>query len=492
MPPEPAMGLNASTADLIAACPSRKYHRCFFRQLQHKYPVTQFQLPRMNHRCTTKPGTYALSAPSCTFPPAERTLMYTSGPRLRLCPPSLRPLFPSNPPVPLRCDSPAKEVNARAVLLLGVPSSPTATGSERRAAIRASWLRDEHVGRDVVICFLLSSHTPEPALSLLKAEHRKHGDLLLLDSPETPWLIQSPTKYSGHTKRGRGMPTFKQYAFFQYAAARHGPVPFVGKIDDDTAPNLRVLVPFLARLRCTEPAPFAFIGAINWAAFVPRSHEFGVRGDRCGFGWNLHAALTNFGASFGVRGTKGYIEACDTRGAVLPFPYGTGAGYIFSSALLRWVASSAEVTGWVSAAAGPSRETLQWQKFEDTSTGYFVSRAPRTVSYVDIGPLVHDVACHSEGERKRRGGATYRPPANVSIFVHNLKGPTAFAFAWEHMQSETRPYDHARCVTQVYRQGRPIPSSWRQADHPTTAGKHRARRKKFRGGRRGSSSQVPA
>ena len=51
-----------------------------------------------------------------------------------------------------------------------------------------------------------------------------------------------------------------------------------------------------------------------------------------------------------------------------------------------------------------------------------------------------------EGERKRRGGGTYRPPANSSLFVHNLKGPTAFAFAWEHMQEVTRPYDHAACV----------------------------------------------
>ena len=172
----------------------------------------------------------------------------------------------------------------------------------------------------------------------MRAEHAAHGDMLFLDAPETPWLIQRPTKYSGFQKKGRGMPTFKQYAFFQYAHAVHAPVAFVGKIDDDTAPNLRVLVPFLERLRCIEPRPHAFVGAINWAAFVPRSHEFGVRGDRCGFGWNLRAALTNFGSSFGTRGAKDYVEACDVRGAVLPFPYGTGAGYLFSSSLLEWVA----------------------------------------------------------------------------------------------------------------------------------------------------------
>ena len=149
------------------------------------------------------------------------------------------------------------------------------------------------------------------------------------------------------------------------------------------------------------------------------------------------------------------MGSCDTRGAVLPFPYGTGAGYFFSAALLQHVATSAEVTQWVADAAGPEHETLQWQKFEDTSTGYMVSRAPRTVHYIDIGPLVHDIACHPQGERKRRGGATYRPPANSSVLVHNLKGPAAFSFAWEHMQPETTPYEHERCEQQVYRNGAP-------------------------------------
>ena len=39
--------------------------------------------------------------------------------------------------------------------------------------------------------------------------------------------------------------------------------------------------------------------------------------------------------------------------------------------------------------------------------------------------------------------------------MHNLKGPAAFSFAWEHMQDPTVPYDHERCETQVYRNGVP-------------------------------------
>ena len=450
--PDPPMGENQSTAALIAACPDRRYQRCFADQLRAKYPVTQFRLPPLPRRCESAKGNVALFDPDCTFPPAERALAPVSGPSLAMCPVAPKPT--RAPPRVLKCNSAAAEINTNVVLLLGVPSSPTATGRKRRDAIRAAWMRDDAVGRRVVVCFLLSAHTPMAQLTPMLAENAMHDDMLFLRAPETPWLIQSKTKYSGFKRLGRGMPTFKQFAFFQHAAAIHQPVPFVAKIDDDTAPNLRVLVPFLERLRCAEREPYMFLGAINWAAFVPQSNEFGVRGDRCGFGWTLQAALSNFGTSFGTPGKKGYVEACDTRGAVLPFPYGTGAGYIFSSALLNWVSTSEEVSTWVANAAGPTREALQWQKFEDTSTGYFVSRSPRKVHYVDVGPLIHDVACHMEGERKRRGGSTYRPPANVSVLVHNLKGPSAFAFAWEHMQATTVPYDHTYCVRQVYKGGR--------------------------------------
>lgn len=60
---------------------------------------------------------------------------------------------------------------------------------------------------------------------------------------------------------------------------------------------------------------------------------------------------------------------------MLPLPYGTGAGYIFSAALLKWVATSPAIAGWVREARGADHERLQWQKYEDTSTGYWVREA---------------------------------------------------------------------------------------------------------------------
>ena len=134
--------------------------------------------------------------PSLRLTSTERTLHYTSGPELPLCSPTSLSASASLSTTRLRCNSPAAAINARAVLLLGVPSSPTAKGTERRKAIRAAWLLDEHVGRTVVVCFLLSARTPAEALEPMQREHAEHGDMLLLDSPETP--LDALADHSAH------------------------------------------------------------------------------------------------------------------------------------------------------------------------------------------------------------------------------------------------------------------------------------------------------
>ena len=65
------------------------------------------------------------------------------------------------------------------------------------------------------------------------------------------------------------------------------------------------------------------------------------------------------------------------------------------------------------------------------ATGYWLSYAPFTIRYVDIGPMIHDIVCHVDGARKRERGGTYRPPANTSVLVHNLKTPSAFGWVPE-------------------------------------------------------------
>ena len=116
------------------------------------------------------------------------------------------------------------------------------------------------------MCFLLSAYDDElPSRGEgWAAEAEEHGDVLLLQVAETRALLTANTRYSNFTKRGRGMPTFKQFAFFRHAAMLLPRVAFIGKIDDDTAVNLRVLVPMLRLARCL---PNLLMGSVRCAAF---------------------------------------------------------------------------------------------------------------------------------------------------------------------------------------------------------------------------------
>lgn len=289
----PPIGFNTDVEQLQAACPSRRYGRCFGDEIRERYPVVQYR-----------------------YVSSSRSVEQHSGPRIPDC--GGTDLYARRKAAPsaqrATCTSPpSKFEQSRILLLLGVPSSPSTTGEQRRRAARGSWMQHETVGFEALGCFLLSSHTNGSAMVALRAEEAEHNDLIFVDAPETSWLITTPTKYSQYRKLGRGMPTFKQYAFFVHAARAWSGVKYIGKVDDDTAPNLPLLLPLLHRVRCAGGAaasagatdagqldgrsdvgagpkakqPWAFIGAINWAAFVPRAEDFGIRGDRCGFGWSL-------------------------------------------------------------------------------------------------------------------------------------------------------------------------------------------------------------
>jgi hypothetical protein len=153
----------------------------------------------------------------------------------------------------------------------------------------------------------------------------------------------------------------------------------------------------------------------------------------------------------GKRGNPGWRPACDTAGALLPFPYAAGAGYIMSRSVLRWVATSEAVGGWVREAAGDSREELQWQKYEDTTLGYWLLFAPfaRRMRYVDVTRWVHNLGCSKRGQQSRTGGDLNRPTSNLSVLVHDLK-KGGFHFAWSMMPPAGAPYDHAACQADLY------------------------------------------
>jgi len=487
-PPFPPLGLNANGTELRTLCASRKYQQCFGRALARRYSVLNVYSARAPNASALEGAARELRHHG--LHPRSRLSEQGAGPARgcgvdgdgdgaaplvgELKPRHRSPwsgsslaaaalrfnasataqpasdlaallAFTAKPPADAgagssrRCDDDAATLNHELQLLLGVPSQPGPIGKLRRQAARAGWMAA--LGRSALACFLVSAYLRADELDALLPEAKQYGDVLFVQAAETGTIIRARTRYSNFTKRGRGMPTFKQYAFFQLAAAVLPSVPFVGKVDDDTAVNVRLLLPLLRALRCL---PHAFIGAINWAAVVPRATWSGVRADRCGFGWDLDASLSNYGQSYGQRGTKSFQPACDDVGAVLPLPYATGAGYVFSARALQYVATDADVVRWVAEAGGVERESLQWQKFEDTTTGYWLSYSPQPITYVNIGRWVHDFACHPEGARVREGGALYRPPAAHSLLVHNLKRG-GFAYSSDAF-SPTTAYDHQRCT----------------------------------------------
>ena len=105
-------------------------------------------------------------------------------------------------------------------LLLGVHSAPVHI--QQRAAIRASWMQWESVGRSVVACFLIGRDGLSAARRRsLEAEAALHHDILLLDVADRAVL---------------SLP--KSFGWWQAAAAlMHdgalAAVRWVAKVDDD-------------------------------------------------------------------------------------------------------------------------------------------------------------------------------------------------------------------------------------------------------------------
>ena len=133
--PFPAMGQNNDPQAIRRSCPSRDYVACFTKELRERYPFTQY------HKRHPPPSCYTGAAraravlqalhlvgddPECRAPSPDEVPMLSSpvegSAPLQLCPAS-----PPPPPPPhaarLRCDSEPAEVQARAVLLIGVLDS---------------------------------------------------------------------------------------------------------------------------------------------------------------------------------------------------------------------------------------------------------------------------------------------------------------------------------------------------------------------------------
>ncbi|KAL1523314.1 hypothetical protein AB1Y20_018260 [Prymnesium parvum] len=466
LPPSPLphvpFGANASAGLMEAACPSRRYARCFHEPLLARYPQHNLfdhtsphasaaaSAARLTPRCAlgSEAKAHGDARPKRTANADGESFVLAAlrgarSPRAA----ALRARLAAAPRLAggegLRCGSGAAALDAQTLVLLALPT--THRGEARRRAARLSWLGGAAARRRgaVVGCFVLSAqYRGGRTLDRLVGEAAAHEDMMFVDAPETKWLITNRTGYSGFRSRGRGMPTFKQFAFFRHASAMLPSVPFIGKLDDDTIPNVEQLPRLLLELRCFR---YAFIGQINWAAFIPRAYRATILGDRCGFGWGVWQALQMFGSEEDTY--HKLITPCDRAGAVLPFPYASGAGYIFSGPLLQWMTTSTEVEGWIAEAEGPNHEALQWQKYEDSTTGYWLSYAPAPVHYINVYRWVHDMSCRQRANdeaMQRSDLSLYRPPCNISLWVHGCKRGKDMVYAKRLMDGEK--YVHKKCL----------------------------------------------
>ena len=301
VPPTP-FGANANMSAMLAVCPHGEFISCFGADLQRRYKVHALFKPRElpwrepvqnAQRVFSRLGRNCTAAPPPPPPPSSlpspASLLGFAYAALAISDDLHASVGKGGPaPLPasrraalqtlqaaaaaaarraprLSCASRSVDLDSQLLMMIGVPSGTTGRSAERRHEARTTWMTSPQVGTSVGVCFLLSAYGELPPRGEgWAAEAEENGDVLLLQVAETRQLLAANTRYSNYTKHGRGMPTFKQFAFFRHAATLLPHVSYIGKIDDDTAVNLRLLVPILQLARCL---PNVLLGSVQWSAF---------------------------------------------------------------------------------------------------------------------------------------------------------------------------------------------------------------------------------
>ena len=227
--PQFPIGENTNLSSLIPICPKRDYQGCFSKALSKRYPSPELFDPRdvvprtaadyarlHFSSCTMNdvrggddnpmwtgrfsddgPGESFVSSALVSvsddrriFPPLPnadelRRRLRTASTKATLAAQAkaLRPdgaAGASESRGSLRCSSPASALDARLLMLIGLPT--TAKDPRRREAARGSWMRHAAYGRSIGACFLLSAHAPAAQMDAMIAEHATFGDLLFLDA----------------------------------------------------------------------------------------------------------------------------------------------------------------------------------------------------------------------------------------------------------------------------------------------------------------------
>ena len=193
------IGQNAPAGVMRAACPSRNYARCFGKPLGDKYTLYEAYRPTAAESAAARraadddprmrgrlPNTSAVGGLISSLrargagpqhcaaplaPPARAPspfagtslaraalLVAANATRQASAPKRMHALYDAlgggggGGVAALRCDGNAGALNGRLLLLLGVPSTLSAKGLQRRSAARAHWMRHEGVGTAVLGC----------------------------------------------------------------------------------------------------------------------------------------------------------------------------------------------------------------------------------------------------------------------------------------------------------------------------------------------------
>ena len=347
------------------------------------------------------------------------------------------------------CGGDSAEMTAAGVwMLIGVQTGPANKG--RRDGVRASWKRWELELPGVLVCFLVGRVGLGAAqLAELDAEAGQHQDFL--------WLPNATDA---------GVPTIKGYHWWKTAGRLLPPpgssrgIQIAAKVDDDSFLHLGNLAADMRRLHCVRHLHY---GSMGFTGYDPSIWKM------CGWSWQPH-------------GRNFRKEKCARRGAYAPFPFMNGVLELLSAPLVRYVASSQEVQGFVERAEkavaarkaagwGMSLKRGQrgprvWRQNEDVALGFWLSRAERkarfNVTWVRINDRAMNMGCISTK-------GMYQRPRNDTISIHFLKRPGGSEYLWGHLH-DGKPHSAQRCVRWVWhdacRNAKDAETPWCKA-HPT-------------------------
>ena len=336
-------------------------------------------------------------------------------------------------------------------MLIGVQTGPSHTA--RREGVRASWKRWERDQPGVLVCFLIGRVGIDHKLSELDAEDRMHRDIL--------WLPNATDA---------GVPTIKGYHWWRTANRLLPPadasdgrgIRIAAKVDDDSFLHIGNLVKDMRKLHCQ---PHLHYGSMAYTGYDPSIWRL------CGWSWQP------FGNNFRK-------EGCAQRGAYAPFPFMNGVLELLSAPLVRYVATSPTVRGFVERAeAGVAarkaagwgmslkrgqRGPRVWRQNEDVALGYWLSRAERrglfNVTWVRINDRCMNMGCISTK-------GMYQRPRSDTVSVHFLKQPGGLEYLWGHLHDGV-PHTGLNCTRWVWHDACRNPkakSTQFCATHPTDA-----------------------